>query len=590
MKKILLLPVPFLLLTPSFAQQEQNPVDHIHGLGHVHMDTSCSPSVSADFDRALAMLHNFWFARALEAFKKVIQADPQCAMAYWGAAMTYNHPFWDAPTREDESAAWALVQKGRQTTKKTPREEMYVDAVAALYKDAGAGSKSERDEAYKNAMKAVYEKYPDDEVKLFYGLSILGTIKEGTPGFERQAVAAKLFEEVYAKKPEHPGALHYLIHVYDDPEHAVDGLKAARAYAKAAAAVPHAQHMPSHIFTRLGYWEESAAANENAWRTSEDDVKRAGESGEYRDFHSLNYLQYAYLQLGRYRDAKRVTDMIKAEYEALPNKKTALDTPELQARHVRGRTIYALPDRVAYGYFDMLARYIVETGTWQEVRKIPLVAPSRDFVAMKLQLQAIAADAAGAKAAANQIVALSNEPGQHPFVKQIITMQAKEAEASAARASGDIEGAMARMNEAVAVEDSIYALSQPPYPIIPVHELYGTMLLEVKRPAEAMKHFTETLKRTPGRPKAIYGIARAAESLGDRQTAMKRYTEFLELWKQADRDRPEIAKARAFIETMRTGSLEKLPIAVPPTRPWLIFILVRRRNWRHRTLLGNQHK
>jgi tetratricopeptide (TPR) repeat protein len=553
-KKILLLSVPFLLLTPSFAQQEQNPVDHIHGLGHVHMDTSCSPSVSADFDRALAMLHNFWFARALEAFKKVIQADPQCAMAYWGAAMTYNHPFWDAPTREDESAAWALVQKGRQTTKKTPREEMYLDAVAALYKDAGAGSKSERDEAYKNAMKAVYEKYPDDEVKLFYGLSILGTIKEGTPGFERQAVAAKLFEEVYAKKPEHPGALHYLIHVYDDPEHAVDGLKAARAYAKAAAAVPHAQHMPSHIFTRLGYWEESAAANENAWRTSEDDVKRAGESGEYRDFHSLNYLQYAYLQLGRYRDAKRVTDMIKAEYEALPNKKTALDTPELQARHVRGRTIYALPDRVAYGYFDMLARYIVETGTWQEVPKIPLVAPSRDFVAMKLQLQAIAADAAGAKAAANQIMALSNEPGQHPFVKQIITMQAKEAEAIAARASGDIEGAMAMMNEAVAVEDSIYALSQPPYPIIPVHELYGTMLLEVKRPAEAMKHFTETLKRTPGRPKAIYGIARAAESLGDRQTAMKRYTEFLELWKQADKDRPEIAKARAFIETMRTGS------------------------------------
>ena len=554
MKKILLLSVPFLLLTPSFAQQEQNPVDHIHGLGHVHMDTSCSPSVSADFDRALAMLHNFWFARALEAFKKVIQADPQCAMAYWGAAMTYNHPFWDAPTREDESAAWALVQKGRQTTKKTPREEMYLDAVAALYEDAGAGSKSERDEAYKNAMKAVYEKYPDDEIKLFYGLSILGTIKEGTPGFERQAVAAKLFEEVYAKKPEHPGALHYLIHVYDDPEHAVDGLKAARAYAKAAAAVPHAQHMPSHIFTRLGYWEESAAANENAWRTSEDDVKRAGESGEYRDFHSLNYLQYAYLQLGRYRDAKRVTDMIKAEYEALPNKKTALDTPELQARHVRGRTIYALPDRVAYGYFDMLARYIVETGTWQEVPKIPLVAPSRDFVAMKLQLQAIAADAAGAKAAANQIVALSNEPGQHPFVKQIITMQAKEAEAIAARASGDIEGAMAMMNEAVAVEDSIYALSQPPYPIIPVHELYGTMLLEVKRPAEAMKHFTETLKRTPGRPKAIYGIARAAESLGDRQTAMKRYTEFLELWKQADKDRPEIAKARAFIETMRTGS------------------------------------
>jgi len=504
------------------------------------------------------MLHNFWFARALEAFKKVIQADPQCAMAYWGAAMTYNHPFWDAPTQEDESAAWALVQKGRQTTKKTPREEMYLGAVAALYKDVGAGSKSERDEAYKNAMKAVYEKYPDDEVEPFYGLSILGTVKEGTPGFERQAVAAKLFEEVYAKKPEHPGALHYLIHVYDDPEHAVDGLKAARAYAKAAAAVPHAQHMPSHIFTRLGYWEESAAANENAWRTSEDDVKRAGESGEYRDFHSLNYLQYAYLQLGRYRDAKRVTDMIKAQYEALPNKKTTVDTPELQSRHVRGRTIYALPDRVAYGYFDMLTRYIVEAEDWDAVPKVPLVAPSRDFVAMKSQLEAMAearwGDAAGAKAAADRIRALSDEPGQHPFAKQIITLQAKEVEAISAQVAGDREGAIVKMNEAIAIEDSIYALSQPPYPITPAHDLYGTMSLDMERPADAIRHFTETLRRTPGRPKAIYGIARAAEALGDKQTAIKRYTELLELWKHADKDRPEIAKARAFIEAMRTGS------------------------------------
>jgi tetratricopeptide (TPR) repeat protein len=523
------------------------------------MDTSCSPSVSADFDRALALLHNFWYARTLEAFNKVIRADPQCAMAYWGAAMTYNHPFWDAPAQEDESAAWALVQKGMLASRQTPSEKMYLDAVAALYKDAGAGLKSERDEAYRKAMQAVYEKYPSDEAKLFYGLSILGAIREGAPGFERQAVAAKLFEEVYAARPEHPGALHYLIHAYDDPEHAVNGLKVARAYAAAAAAVPHAQHMPSHIFTRLGLWEESAATNENAWRTSEEDVKRAGEPGKYRDFHSLNYLQYAYLQLGRYRDARRVTDIIKAEYEALPSKKTSLDTPELQARHVRGRTIYALPDRVAYGYFDMLARYIVEAGNWQDLPRIPPVAPSRDFAAMKLQLQAAAAansgDSAGAKVAADQIVALSSEPGQHPFAKQIITMQAKEAEAIAAQAAGDIDGAMARMNDAVAVEDSIYALSQPPYPILPAHELYGTLLLEVKRPAEAVKHFMETLKRTPGRPKAIYGIARAAESLGDRQTAMKHYTEFLELWKHADKDRPEIAHARGFVETTRAGSL-----------------------------------
>src|SRR5258706_11940055 len=412
MKRMLPWSFLFLLVAPVLAQQNQNPMGHIHGVGHGHMEVSCSPSLAADFDFALALLHNFWYLRALQAFNKVIQADPHCAMAYWGAAMTYNHPFWDAPTLEDESAAWALVQKAMPTTKKTFREKMYLDAVAALYKNAGAGSRSERDEAYRDEMKAVYAKYPDDETKLFYGLSILNTVKEGGKDLEKQVAATRLFEEVYAKNPQHPGVLHYLIHGYDDPAHAADGLKAARAYAKAAAAVPHAQHMPSHIFTRLGYWEESASTNENAWRTSGEDVKRTGEPDDYRDFHSLNYLQYAYLQLGRYSDARRVTNIIKAQYDQLPNRTTARDTPELQSRHVRGRTIYALPDRVAYGYFDMLARYIVETGDWQSVPKVPLVAPSHDFVAMKLQLEAMASarlgDAAGAKAAADRLVALSN--------------------------------------------------------------------------------------------------------------------------------------------------------------------------------------
>jgi hypothetical protein len=257
------------------------------------METSCSTAVASDFDRALALLHNFWYARALEAFKAVIQRDPTCRLAYWGAAMTYNHPFWDAPTAADLSAAWALVQDGLRTASDTGRERMYLDATAALYWKGGAGSKAERDAAYRDAMRAVHERYPDENTRLFYGLSILGTIREGTRGFEQQAIAAALFEEVYARNPEHPGVLHYLIHVYDDPSHAMQGLPAARAYARAAAAVPHAQHMPSHIFTRLGYWDESAATNENAWRISEADVARNGEGGEYRDFHALNYLQYA---------------------------------------------------------------------------------------------------------------------------------------------------------------------------------------------------------------------------------------------------------------------------------------------------------
>jgi tetratricopeptide (TPR) repeat protein len=241
-----------LFLKASVVAQQREGHEHSYaipeeGTGLAHMDISCSPEVVANFDRALALLHNFWYSRALEGFQQILSADPQCAMAYWGAAMTYNHPFWDAPSASDETAAWHFVQRALAAKEMSSRERLYVHAVAALFKDGGAGPKGARDEAYRDAMAIAYSRFPDDETKLFYGLAILGTIAEGTKGFERQDQAAKLFEEVYASNPSHPGVLHYLIHVYDDPEHAEQGLKAARSYAKSAAAVPHALHLPSHI-------------------------------------------------------------------------------------------------------------------------------------------------------------------------------------------------------------------------------------------------------------------------------------------------------------------------------------------------------
>ena len=386
---------------------------------------------------------------------------------------------------------------------------------------------------------------------MFYGLSILGAIPEGSRGFEQQGKAAKLFEEVDARQPNHPGVLHYLIHAYDDPEHAQLGLKAARAYAKSAPAVPHALHMPSHIFTRLGYWEESAATNLRGWNASEDDVKRAHESGAYRDFHNLNYLEYAYIQLGRFRDAQHTVDIIKAQYEALPDKTTAPDSPELESRHVRGRTIYAVPDRVVYGYFDMLTRLLAEAGRWHEAAAVPLLVPSRDFVAVKLQWEAKAAaarkDPQAAGAAAAKLVSLSREPGEHPFARLIISLQAKEAEAFAAEAAGKPDDAVTRLREAVAIEDSIDDLSQPPYQVIPANELCGNLLLDLNRPTQAAIHFRKALSRTPNRPKVIFGLARAAQLQGDSETARKIYEEFLTLWRAADPDRPELAQAREFL-------------------------------------------
>jgi hypothetical protein len=530
----------------------QNPASiSDEGFGRVHMDTTCEPGVAGEFDRALALLHNFWYARALERFDLVLKQDSGCAMAYWGAAMTYNHPFWDPPSREDEGAAWALVKRGLSASEASPREKLYLAAVAALFKDAGAGSKSARDQNYRDAMAAAYAQYPDDETALFYGLAILGAVPEGSYGFEPQEKAAKLFEAVYARHPDHPGALHYLIHAYDDPVHAQQGLKAARAYAQAAAAVPHALHMPSHIFARLGYWDESAATNLRAWEVSEADVKRAGESGAYRDFHSLGYLEYAYIQLGRFHDAQHALDIAAEQYRGLADKRTAPDTPELQSRHVRGRTIYAVPDRVVYGYFDMLTRLVVEAGRWDEAGRIPLLVSSRDFVSVTLQWQAKAAevrkDAGAARAAAARLVSLSQEPGQHPFAKLIITLQAKEAEAFAAAAAGDADGALAKLKEAIAMEESMDDLSQPPYPVIPASELAGNLLLDFHRPADAVPYFKRTLQRTPNRPKAIFGLARAAQAMGDDAAAVERYREFLTIWKDADADRPEVSLAKEFL-------------------------------------------
>ena len=227
-------------------------------------------------------------------------------------------------------------------------------------------------------------------------------------------------------------------------------------------------------------------------------------------------------------------------------------------RHLRGRTIYELPDRIVYGYFDTLARYIMESGQWQLASALPSQPVSRDFVAMRLQIDAMAAakrkDVSGAVAAADKILVLSNQPGQQPLVQKILDLQAKEAQAAAAEATGDQEKTIALMDDAVAIEDSIYALSQPPYPAIPAHELYGDMLMEINLPAAAEKQFALALQRTPGRPMAIYGLAQCAQAQGDRQRAAKQYAKFLRVWKNADQDLPAISVARRFLEQTQGGS------------------------------------
>ena len=521
------------------------------GVGTAHMATSCAPAVQAQFDRALALLHNFWYARALTQFQEIQKADTDCAMAHWGAAMTYDHPLWDAPTASDAAAAWAYVQKGLKAKSQNARERMYLLAVAALYKDAGAGTKRSRDEAYRDQMAATHAQYPDDETALFYGLSIIGSISEGTKGFEMQGRAVALFESVYARDRQHPGVLHYLIHAYDDPVHAERGLAAARVYARTAAAVPHAYHMPSHIFTRLGYWEEAAKTNENAWKISEDDVKAVREPGELRDFHSLNYLSYNYLQLGRYKDAKKTVDWFAAQdrSHSEPQDCSRLARPPGAPR--------ARPDdlRVARSRALRLLRHarplhrrigIVERGADLAARRAVERFRS-DEAASRSDGRGPAEGPRHRKHQGGRDDGASTCAGTASLRSADSDDASARAAAAAAHAAGDAAAAAREMEAAVAIEDSIDSLSQPPYPIIPAHELYGSMLMEMGRFAEARKHFEEALRRTPGRPKAIAGIARAAEAMGDVATAKAAATRLLEMWKNADSDRPELQMARRLL-------------------------------------------
>src|SRR6185436_7513847 len=268
-------------------------------LGKVDFPTSGSEKAQAHFLRGLAALHSFWYEEALEAFRESTSIEPDFMMGYWGEAMAYNHPLW---SEQDTPAARQVIARIKDTAKLSPRERAYLDAVKLLY---GDGDKHARDAAYSAAMEKVYRDYPDDlDAAAFYSLSLLGLVQPGDKGYRLQARAGAIALEVYQKNPNHPGAAHYIIHAFDDPEHAILALPAARRYAEIAPEAHHARHMPSHIFLQLGMWPEAAASNESAWESSDAWMKRKHLSVNVRDYHSLHWLLYVYLQQGRYDDAE----------------------------------------------------------------------------------------------------------------------------------------------------------------------------------------------------------------------------------------------------------------------------------------------
>ena len=311
-------------------------------LGKVVFPTSAgSPEAQTHFLRGLAALHSFWFEEALDEFRASTKIDPNFVMGYWGEAMAHNHPLW---AEQDTEAARKVLTNIKDLSRVTARERAFVEAVRLLY---GPGEKLTRDKAYSAAMEKVYRAYPDDlEAACFYSLSLLGTVRPGDKGYRRQALAGAIALDIYKKNPDHPGAAHFIIHAFDDPEHAIIALPAARRYAEIAPEAHHARHMPAHIFLQLGMWPEAAASNESAWAVSDAWVKRKGLPLTARDYHSLHWLAYVYLQQGRYSKAEGLLPM---------NRK----------------------DGVGRYNEDMVAAYIVETERWDLATKLFATEPAK---------------------------------------------------------------------------------------------------------------------------------------------------------------------------------------------------------------------
>lgn len=482
-KRLLLL----LLLTIPAAAQDR--------LGSIAFPNSGKPEAQAAFVRGVAALHNFWYDEAEEAFRQAEAIDPGFALAYWGEAMTHNHPIW---MEVDVSAGLTALGKGKTAKAPTAREQAYLDAVAILY---GDGEKAQRDRAYEEAMGKLAAAYPDDaEAQAFHALAILGTMQRDEPDARKQIRAAAILEPLFATHPDHPGVLHYLIHAYDDPLHAPLGLRAARLYAKVAPAAFHALHMPSHIFLQLGMWPETSASNEQSYAASKAIVERKKQPSSRRDLHSLSWLQYSYLQQGRLADAKKLLDEVKPFAGESDRERTTRER--------------------------MQARYAIETGDWSVLPEEPKAAvaaakseghvgcaapysQSGEALRFAYGLRAIArGDVAGAAAAASKLG--ERRASQSGTDARTTEVMQRELEALVRSAEGKSSEALEILAGAVKVEETLGAPSGPPDVLKPAHELYGELLLKAGRREEAREQFRQSLLRMPNRTASVEG-ARACQ-------------------------------------------------------------------------------
>jgi hypothetical protein len=495
------------------------------GSESVNFPTSCAPAVRADFNKAVALLHSFWFPEAIKAFEGVAAADPGCAIAYWGIALSqWGNPFAGLKTATIVERGAATVAKARATGTPTPRERALIEAVAIMYSSADPITQRDRLMKYEAAMGRLAAEHPGDpELQIFHALALTQAALPSDKTYAMQLRAARVLEPLWAKMPRHPGLAHYMIHSYDAPPLAAKALDPARRYASLAPSVPHALHMPSHTFTRIGSWKESIDTN----RRSAEAARASGGTGE--ELHALDYQTYAFLQTAQDRAAKAALD--------------------------RAATIAALPGANTFAVAAIPARYALERADWAAAAALAVTpAPGTPYTeALTHFARAIGAIRAGRPDAAAADIARLAELRDRltrmadAYWAEQVDIQRRVALAWQAYAQGRREEGITQLTAAADAEDATDKAAVTPGPLAPARELLGEMLLDAGRPTEALVAFEATTKKEPNRFRGIYGAARAAAAAGDRQKAARYYRELLGVAADSDTARPELVEARGIV-------------------------------------------
>ena len=492
-------------------------------LGKVNFATSCDPKVQAEFDRGVAMLHSYWFLIARRTFEGILQQDPTCAIAHWGVAMDYlGNTLATTPTREEAQRAWDALEKARAAGPKTQRERDWIEALSAYFRDHEKTPVDVRLAAYNAAMERMAQRYPNDfEVQAYYALTLQASAKKSDLTYANQLKSAVILEKLFEQNPQHPGITHYLIHTYDFAPLAEKGVASARRYAGIAPAVPHARHMPSHIYSIVGLWDESIASNASALEIQPD------------YYHAADFSVYAHLQLAQ--DAKAV---------ALTQKSLATaDRGDRPINFVNFTAKAAMP-----------ARYVLERGDWAGAAVLPMVATQYPMADSLIRFtrglgMARTGNIAGAKDEIEAMKALraTLQRADQSYWADRTEEQMLAISAWVLLKEGARDQAVRFMRSAADSEDGSLKHVAMENRLYPFRELLGELLLEAGQPAAALKEFETALKQTPNRFRAFSGAARAAEAAGDRQKASEYFGKLVDLAKNADTERSEIRAAKAFL-------------------------------------------